>query len=294
MPRRSAKRRAALPSRTAISTWPLEPTSASGSSAATSAYVRLNGSSQVSKDHAGRASIARQVGDRVAEAIDDDHLARQVPAAVDGRLAASRGTAPRRAALPTGSCGVPMASAAAAGAKTSRPWKVGEAPCGTSSATRAPSRGAMRAVSTPLSGPSRNRWSAMTASAARGEPTPGSTTTKCTVPGGKLRQYRSTTNLACVTSCGGDVVGDVHQRHVRRVRQDDPLHLRHVAIRGPEVGEQRDDGSHEWIHTLVDATWQGPGCSHPLHSRRARTAVTRSLRPPRRAAVSGTRRRVPR
>ena len=92
---------------------------------------------------------------------------------------------------PSSESGMPAASRAAAGANTSRPWKVRETGWSmiagfvipTASAT--PPHASAAGIRRPLSGPTKWRPSAdRSATARRSEPTPGSTTARCT-PGGR-------------------------------------------------------------------------------------------------------------
>jgi hypothetical protein len=75
------------------------------------------------------------------------------------------------------------------GAKRSRPWKV-VLPGGTSGEqqTARQSLVCRSGVATPLSGPTKKRPSDSIARGRRPVPTPGSTTTRCTVPTGHSDQ----------------------------------------------------------------------------------------------------------
>jgi membrane protein len=125
-----------------------------------------------------------------------------MPPSASRRASGVRRTTGSSRGVPNESSAAPSASRAAAGANTSRPWKVGAARGGTGRRTaRAPASNSA-GESTPLSGPTSSRPSLSTASAARAEPTPGSTTARWTVPRGKRRQYRARASRAPSTSCG--------------------------------------------------------------------------------------------
>src|SRR5207249_1212141 len=95
----------------------------------------------------------------------------------------------------------PMASCAAAGAKTSRAWNVAAAPGGIGSDTKWASAG--RHDSRPLSGATKKWPPAPAARARRLVPTPGSTTARCTVPCGKRCHTRDRMYCPARRSPGG-------------------------------------------------------------------------------------------
>ena len=91
---------------------------------------------------------------------------------------------------PSSESGIPEASRAAAGANTSRPWNVRETGCSMMSgfviatASTTPPQASAAGISRPLSGPTKWRPSPdRSATARRSEPTPGSTTARCTPTG---------------------------------------------------------------------------------------------------------------
>ena len=122
---------------------------------------------------------------------------------------------------PTASRPRPEASAAATGAIRSRPWKVRETSAAASgvsrmSAARSPAGSGDRAVpaagridagrpllSTPVSGPTSHACAVSIATRPRSLPTPGSTTSTCTLPAGKAGQAHSLRNRAAAASPGG-------------------------------------------------------------------------------------------
>ena len=130
--------------------------------------VAAAGGGQLEPDaeaQAGRGQLlVGGVEDHVAEAVAGRARARAARRAPPARAGARRRPGPRsRSGLPTPASGAPPASAAATGAKMSRPWKVadtGSRRCGerpTSTASTTPPRRSAASDSSPLSGPTRIR-----------------------------------------------------------------------------------------------------------------------------------------
>ena len=246
-PGRSAKRCAALPSRTAISMCPLDPTS---DERLARRHLRVRAASP-----AGRrcrtptpAAADEHVAGRLVMALPNRSISStspcETPVGLPAGAGQSRQTGSRKRS-PNCSMGIPVVSAAAAGANTSRPWKTGDASWRHlhGDDVRA-SRSAAAVDRTPLSG-------------ATQEPVIGGH--------GERRARRAHTGVDHdeVDGTGRkpvpvavddearvghvlrrDLVRDVHERRGRRVRQDDALHLRDVSVCRAEVGEQRDDRTH--------------------------------------------------
>ena len=140
---------------------------------------------------------------------------------------------------------VPVASAAATGAKTSRPWNValrGERKkrSSVSSTMRRTVAGGAASESRPLSGPTRSAASVSTQSARRALPTPGSTTATWTVPRGKPRHRVAQHERAGEHVLRRDAVRHVDHRHARRARRDHALHDADQGIGEAEVGGEGD------------------------------------------------------
>ncbi len=80
----------------------------------------------------------------------------------------------------------------------------------------------------------------------RALPTPGSTTTRWTVPFGKHCQACASVNAASMIAYGRDLVRNIDQLRPGADPQHDALHCGGIVVRVAEIGEQGDNRPFQW------------------------------------------------
>ena len=173
---------------------------------------------------------------------------------------------------PASASGVPAARCAATGreqvaaveARRQRARaRAASAPMSTASAT--PPKCSAASVSSPLSGPTSTRSlvaAQRSATARRSEPTPGSTTARCT-PAGMYGSARAQHERARAHLVARDAVRDVDDARVRRDARDDAVADADEVVREPVVAEERHHGHRR------------PSLGRPAHRSPARASVSR-------------------
>ena len=168
----------------------------------------------------------------------------------------------------------PAARWAATGANTSRPWNVAETGCRNSSsavmirARSMPPSASAAGTSSPLSGPTRSAPSTVSSTSARRcEPTPGSTTPRCT-PSGRYGTADASVSEPATTFVGSMPCVTWMTRTSGRRADDDALDDAGELVAQPEVGDQRDDrgdghGRHDAAPRPRHAQRTAPGGGPP-------------------------------